>query len=253
MYFQVFAFITLAVVVTSIFVFCIESHVLFRVPSSPGLNLSSLSVRDKERLSRPMFFLVILEYICVSFFTIEIILRLIFCPSFKDYSKQVFNWIDIFVVLPAYVNIILLLVIPEIRHADGYRFLNGLRLIRIFRIFKLTIHVSGLKILGHTIKASAKELLLLILVLTIGVLIFACLIYYAEQVDESSINSFSDIPSGFWWAVVTMTTLGEYHYANMPKQYYCGESNTQRKWFLDKKRDGLVDENRINNQQNEKQ
>ena len=35
--------------------------------------------------------------------------------------------------------------------------------------------------------------------------------------------------------------------------YHCGESKTQRKWFLDEKSDGLVDENRINNQQNEKQ
>ena len=34
---------------------------------------------------------------------------------------------------------------------------------------------------------------------------------------------------------------------------HCGESKTQRKWFLDERRDGLVDENRINNQQNEKQ
>ena len=32
---------------------------------------------------------------------------------------------------------------------------------------------------------------------------------------------------------------------------HCGESKTQRKCFLDEKGDGLVDENRINNQQNE--
>ena len=36
-------------------------------------------------------------------------------------------------------------------------------------------------------------------------------------------------------------------------QEHCGESKTQRKWFLDEKRDGLVDENRINNEQKEKQ
>ena len=35
--------------------------------------------------------------------------------------------------------------------------------------------------------------------------------------------------------------------------FHCGESKTQRKWFLDEKRDGLVDENRINNEQKEKQ
>ena len=34
---------------------------------------------------------------------------------------------------------------------------------------------------------------------------------------------------------------------------HSGESKTQRKWFLDEKRDGLVDENRINNEQKEKQ
>ena len=37
------------------------------------------------------------------------------------------------------------------------------------------------------------------------------------------------------------------------KPKHCGDSKTQRKWFLDEKRDGLVDENRINNQQKEKQ
>lgn len=78
---KVFAFITLAFVVTSIFVFCMESHISFRVPFTPDLDLASLSVRDKELLSRPMFFLVIIEYICITFFTVEIILRFIFCPS----------------------------------------------------------------------------------------------------------------------------------------------------------------------------
>ena len=34
---------------------------------------------------------------------------------------------------------------------------------------------------------------------------------------------------------------------------HCGESKTQRKWFLNEKRDGLADESRINNEQKEKQ
>ena len=40
---------------------------------------------------------------------------------------------------------------------------------------------------------------------------------------------------------------------NVDLYMHCGESKTQRKWFLDEKRDGFVDENRINNQQNENQ
>lgn len=139
----------------------------------------------------------------------EIILKFVFCPEVKAFLRQVFNWIDISVIIPCYLCFIIILIgNDDTRSSSVFRFINALRLIRIFRIFKLTVHVSGLKILGHTIKASAKELLLLFLVLIIGVLIFACLIYYAEQVDEEEINSFSNIPRSFWWAVVTMTTLG---------------------------------------------
>ena len=35
-----------------------------------------------------------------------------------------------------------------------------------------------------------------------------------------------------------------------PTMIHYGESKTQRKWFLDEKRDGLVDENRANNKEN---
>ena len=84
-----------------------------------------------------------------------------------------------------------------------------IRLVRIFRIFKLTRHFSGLKILGHTIKASAKEMVLLIMFLLIGILLFACFIYLAETIyEEDPQNDFKNIPVGLWWATVTMTTLG---------------------------------------------
>lgn len=182
---------------------------MFREMLIPNVNITKLSVREKEILTKPMLFLDIIEYVCVFFFTVENILRLVFNPDRKVFLKQVFNWIDISVVIPCYLCFIMLLVDSDIRSSVIFRFINALRLIRIFRILKLTVHVSGLKILGHTIKASAKELLLLILVLIIGVLIFACLIYYAEQVYEADVNSFSNIPRGFWWAVVTMTTLGK--------------------------------------------
>ncbi|XP_052759999.1 potassium voltage-gated channel protein Shaw-like isoform X3 [Mya arenaria] len=208
-YAKIIAFTSFAFLIVSIMSFCMESHILFREGLGAFTNISSLlSVREKEVLTRPMFFLDVVEYFCVGFFTIELIIRFMFCPSKRDFFKKVFNWIDICVVIPCFLCIILLVWDPSIRSSNLFRLINALRLIRIFKIFKLTVHVSGLKILGHTIKASAKELLLLFLVLIIGVLIFACLIYYAEQVDEHASNHFSNIPRGFWWAVVTMTTLG---------------------------------------------
>ena len=58
-----------------------------------------------------------------------------------------------------------------------------------YRLFKLTRHSSGLKILLQTFKASAKELLLLVFFLVLGIVIFASLVYYAERIQVQQIQS----------------------------------------------------------------
>ena len=52
-----------------------------------------------------------------------------------------------------------------------------------YRLFKLTRHSSGLKILLQTFRASAKELMLLVFFLVLGIVIFASLVYYAERIQ----------------------------------------------------------------------
>lgn len=53
----------------------------------------------------------------------------------------------------------------------------------MLRLFKLTRHSPGLKILIHTFKASAKELTLLVFFLVLGIVVFASLVYYAERLQ----------------------------------------------------------------------
>ena len=63
--------------------------------------------------------------------------------------------------------------------------------------------MPGLWILIYTLKASLKKLLLVIAFLCVGMLIFSSLIYYAH--DRNTLTSISH---SFWWALITMTTVG---------------------------------------------
>ena len=104
----------------------------------------------------------------------------------------------------------------DMENADILEFFS---IIRILRLFKLTRHSPGLKILIHTFKASSKELTLLVFFLILGMVIFASLVYYAERLHANPTNDFKSIPEGLWWAVVTMTTVG---YGDMVPKTYAG-------------------------------
>ncbi|KAL3311116.1 Potassium voltage-gated channel subfamily C member 4 [Cichlidogyrus casuarinus] len=101
----------------------------------------------------------------------------------------------------------------------GYKMLEFFSIIRIMRLFKLTRHIAGLKILVHTFKASLKELTLLVFFLLVFIVIFAALMYYAETLQGVDDNNFDSIPIGLWWAIVTMTTVG---YGDMTPKSYLG-------------------------------
>lgn len=63
--------------------------------------------------------------------------------------------------------------------------MEAFSIVRILRLFKLTRHSPGLRILIHTFKASARELTLLVFFLVLGIVVFASLVYYAEKLQVS--------------------------------------------------------------------
>ena len=138
------------------------------------------------------------------------------CPNKCNFLKSSVNVIDYIATISFYTDLFLQQYVSHIKNADIFEFFS---IIRILRLFKLTRHSSGLKILLQTFRASAKELMLLVFFLVLGIVIFASLVYYAERIQVNPTNDFSSIPLGLWWALVTMTTVG---YGDMVPKTYLG-------------------------------
>ena len=165
--------------------------------------------------AHPAFFGV--EIVCNLWFTIEILIRFFANPEKIKYIKDPVNLIDFIATLSFYFDFIMQITqSDDSKNSDIYEFIS---IVRIFRLFKLTRHSGGLKILIHTFKASLKELYLLIFFLILFIIIFASLIYYAERLQTNPDNQFTSIPIGLWWSIVTMTTVG---YGDLVPKTYAG-------------------------------
>ncbi|XP_038296727.1 potassium voltage-gated channel subfamily D member 2 isoform X9 [Canis lupus familiaris] len=141
-----------------------------------------------------------LDTACVMIFTVEYLLRLAAAPSRYRFVRSVMSIIDVVAILPYYIG----LVMTDNEDVSG-AFVT-LRVFRVFRIFKFSRHSQGLRILGYTLKSCASELGFLLFSLTMAIIIFATVMFYAEK--GSSASKFTSIPAAFWYTIVTMTTLG---------------------------------------------
>ncbi|KAL5102943.1 Potassium voltage-gated channel protein Shab [Taenia crassiceps] len=154
-------------------------------------------------------YLKIVEFICIAWFTLEYLIRLWACPNRCRFFKDSLNTIDLIAIFPFYVH----LIIVEVASRNKFKPLGSVRkvvqmfrILRIVRIFKLARHSTGLLSLGYTFRRSYKELGLLMTFVAMGVILFSSLVYFAEK-DENG-KMFKSIPSAFWWAAITMTTVG---------------------------------------------
>ena len=145
-------------------------------------------------LGRAMF---IAEWILTILFTIEYVARLVAVRRPAAYAKSFFGIVDLLAILPAYVSIVF---------AGGQYFLvvRALRLLRVFRIFKLAHFLSGAQVLTVAIRASRYKIAVFLFTVVTLVVIVGALMY----VIEGGTNGFTSIPASMYWAVVTLTTVG---------------------------------------------
>lgn len=150
----------------------------------------------------------LLGFVCLLFFTVEYIVRVVTAPRKLRFVLSFLGVIDLLALVPGFIA---LLAIVCFKMGSPLMFdwqmLTVFRILRIFRICRLLKGVPVLKVLICTLRASLVELVFLMYLLVVGVLVFATMIHAAEKTMGQQ-DGFGTIPASFWWAIVTMTNVG---------------------------------------------
>lgn len=181
-----YSLISAAIVLLSIITYCISSY--------PDTTIEN----NKYKFT-------IIEYFCNIWFTVELIVRFLCCPVKREFFKTAMNIIDILSIFPFYLDVIM---DTDNNNAVALAMLRVFRIIRVIRIFKLSRYSAGMKVALTTLRTSAKEMVILLFFMLIGITFFSALIYFCENDDLDSTNKFKSIPHVFWFSIVTMTTVG---------------------------------------------
>jgi len=139
----------------------------------------------------------VFEWGFTALFTTEYLLRLACVRRPLRYARSAFGVIDLLAIAPTY----LALLFPGLHALIDVRVL---RLLRIFRILKLTAYVAEYGALGRALWASRRKVAVFLGFVLLVVLVMGTLMY----VVEGPANGFTSVPVSVYWAITTMTTVG---------------------------------------------
>ncbi|KAM6167128.1 voltage-gated potassium channel regulatory subunit KCNG2 [Erethizon dorsatum] len=188
--------------------------VAFVAVTAVGLCLSTMpDIRAEEErgeCSAKCHSLFVLETVCVAWFSFEFLLRSLQAESKCAFLRTPLNIIDILAILPFYVSLLVGLAAgpagSKLLERAGL-VLRLLRALRVLYVMRLARHSLGLRSLGLTVRRCAREFGLLLLFLCVAMALFAPLVHLAER-ELGARRDFSSVPASYWWAVISMTTVG---------------------------------------------
>lgn len=148
--------------------------------------------------SQHMTLLVMLEWSFTIFFSLEYIARLYCTRRPLKYALSFYGLIDLISIIPTYAGLFF-------AGSQSLMFVRSLRLLRVFRVFKLVGFLNESAVIIQALKSSRAKITIFMFFITIVISIFGSIMYLIE----GSVNeSFDSIPRSIYWAIVTLTTVG---------------------------------------------
>ncbi|WPB55641.1 ion transporter [Xylophilus sp. GOD-11R] len=138
-----------------------------------------------------------IEWFFTLVFTAEYLCRLACVKRPLRYARSAFGIIDLLALLPTYVAVL----VPGVYALVDVRVL---RLLRIFRILKLSQYVAEYSALAEALSASRRKIAVFMSFVLLVVVVMGTLMYVVEGPQ----HGFTSIPVGIYWAITTMTTVG---------------------------------------------
>ncbi|GAB6197417.1 ion transporter [Lysobacter xanthus] len=172
-----FDVLLLVAIAASVLVIMLESTPSAREVYGPGLRM--------------------LEWLFTGAFTIEYAMRLIVVRRPLRYALSLWGLVDLLSILPTYLSAL----VPG---SQGLLVVRLLRALRLFRILKMAPYVQESGLLAGALWRSRRKILVFLLAVLTLVVIFGTLMY----IVEGPAHGFTSIPTGMYWAVVTVTTVG---------------------------------------------
>ena len=172
------------------------------------LNIVAICLESIDQLQSSFYkYFIFFEYLSVTIFSIEYLLR-IWVSAAREKSRfktaisrrleYIFSFtgiIDLVSILPS----LLPLLIGEVD-------LRWLRVLRLFRLLKISHYSNALEDLVFAIRQERSSFGAAIYLFLIAMFVSSALMYIVEH--EAQPDNFSSIPSTMWWSLITLTTVG---------------------------------------------
>ncbi|TAL56609.1 ion transporter [Pandoraea sp.] len=147
--------------------------------------------------ARASTLLWLLEWLFTLAFTVEYVARLACVRHPWRYALSLYGLVDLASILPTYLAIL----VPELYYLIDVRLL---RLMRVFRILRLSAYVSEASVLREALYHARRKIFVFLIFVSIVVIIIGTLM----TIIEGPAHGFTSIPVGIYWAIVTLSTTG---------------------------------------------